>query len=205
MSLKDKIIRALKWFFYSFIWLGVLLFVLDIVSKQIVKNNMNPGDNIWIIENFFEIQYVQNNGMAFGLDTGDKTANAIIFISVSVIGAAVLAFFLVKLWKKSGLLVRAALMLMLSGCIGNLVDRAFYVDAAGNHYVVDFIGFFGHPGFPRFNIADSCLVIGTFMLIIYLVIAEIKDYKNKNKAEKVETVEIKEEEKPQEDNNVTNE
>jgi signal peptidase II len=199
MSLKEKIIKGLKWFFYSFIWLGVLLFVLDIVSKQIVKNNMNVGDEIWLIPNFLEIHYIQNNGMAFGLDTGDKLANAIIFISVSIIGTIALTFALIKLWKKSGLLVRSALILMLTGCVGNLIDRSFYVDAAGNHYVVDFIGFFGTNGFPRFNVADSCLVIGTIMLILYLVLAEIKDYKNKNKEEKV-VVETKVEEIPQEEN-----
>ena len=66
--------------------------------------------------------------------------------------------------------------MVFTGAFGNLIDRAFYVnETTGTHFVVDFIGFFGTNGFPRFNVADSCLVVGVFMLMIYFLIDEIKN------------------------------
>ena len=162
-------------FFYSFIWLGVLLFVIDIISKQIIKNNMTPGQEIWLIPNFLEIHYVQNIGMAFGINFNDITTNTVIFILVSVLGLALLLFIFIKYYNKFSKFARASLMLMISGTFGNLIDRAFYVAEDGTHFVVDFIGFFGTNGFPRFNVADSCLVIGCIMLAVYYIIDEIKN------------------------------
>ncbi len=185
----DKFKNKLKWFFTSFIWLGILLFVLDVISKQIVKNNMNVYDTIWIIPNFLDIQYVHNSGMAFGLNTGNPVANAVIFIAISLIGTAILLFVLIKYWKKLNMFTRASIMLMLTGCVGNLIDRAFYIDANGAHYVVDFIGVeFGSWSFPRFNVADSCLVIGVIMLVIYFIYQEIQNNKKEREKEKLTTV-----------------
>ena len=178
--MKEKLLNIfkkenLKAFFFSFIWLGIILFVIDLVSKQIVKNNMYLGQEIWLIPSFLEIHYIQNNGMAFGIDFGDGLTNAIVFIAISVIGAILLIFIFVKYYKRFNNLAKIALMLMITGTIGNLVDRAFYIDEAGNHFVVDFIGFFGTNGFPRFNVADSCLVIGCILLAVYFIIDEIKN------------------------------
>lgn len=173
---------ALRWFFFSFIWLGVLMFIIDIVTKQIVKNTMSVGQEIVWIPNFLSIHYVQNSGMAFGIELNDSTANAIFFIIVSIIGAAVLIGITIKYWKKLKALPRAALMLMISGTIGNLIDRAFYVEADGKtHFVVDWIGFFGNPGFARFNIADACLTVGALILIVYLIVIEIIEETKKKK------------------------
>lgn len=173
---------ALKSFFFSFIWLAVLMFIIDIVTKQVVKNNMTVGQEIVWIPNFLSIHYVQNSGMAFGIEFNDATANTIFFIVVSLVGAAVLIGVTIKFWKKIKALPRAALMLMISGTIGNLIDRAFYVAADGkSHFVVDWIGFFGNPGFARFNIADACLVVGATMLIVYLIVIEIMEETKKKK------------------------
>lgn len=182
--------EGMKKFFFSFVWLAILLFVIDIVSKQIVKNNMTVGQEIWLIPSFLEIHYVQNVGMAFGVNFNDHLTNSIVFILVSVIGFILLTFVYIKYFKKFGLVAKAALMLMISGCFGNLIDRAFYTTSTGEHFVVDFIGFFGTNGFPRFNVADSCLVIGCFMLAIYFIIDEIK---NDARLKKVQVEEKKEE------------
>ena len=61
-------------------------------------------------------------------------------------------------------------MCILVGAIGNLIDRIFYGK------VVDFIDFFG-IWHAIFNVADSFVVVGTIMLIIYLIVEEVKDYK----------------------------
>lgn len=176
---KENIVISLKWFFFSFIWLAILLFIIDIISKQIVKNNMYVGETISLIPNFLSIQYVQNIGMAWGFNFAEQTnylINSIILISVSTIGTIAICIVYWKFYKKLNGVGKAALMLMLAGTFGNLIDRAFYVDPEkGFHFVVDFIAFdFGSYQFPRFNVADSCLVIGTLMLIIYLFIVDFK-------------------------------
>ena len=67
-------------------------------------------------------------------------------------------------------------MLILTGALGNVIDRLFY--AKSNYCVVDWIDFCGIWG-AIFNIADSCIVVGSIMLIVYLIVEEVKDYKIK--------------------------
>ncbi len=178
---KELAIKFLKWFWYSFAWLFVLMFIIDIVSKQLVKNLMTVGQEIVLIPNFLSIHYVQNNGMAFGIDFDSQTVNTVFFICVSIIGFILIAGVMYYYRKQMNRITYASGMLMLAGCFGNLIDRAFYVDELGNHYVVDFIGFFGSNGFARFNVADSCLVIGVIMLMVYFIVTEVKDYRKKYK------------------------
>jgi signal peptidase II len=182
---------------FNIIWisLAVLLFVIDIVSKQIVLHNMTVGQTIPVIGNFLVIEYVINDGAAFGMQFKDGLINKILWICISIVGAIILIAIYVIKNKKLNNIYKSALMLMTSGCIGNLIDRAFYtstylgVSEPKYGGVVDFIGAnFGKLGeFPRFNIADSCLVIGTFMLVIYLFIQEAKEIFNKQKSETLET------------------
>lgn len=189
---KQNIIFGLKWFFFSYIWLALLTFIIDIITKQIVKNMMYVGQQIFLIPNFLSLHYVQNVGMAWGINFGNELANIVIFTLISIVGAALLIFVSVKFWKKINGVGKAALMLMISGTIGNLIDRAFYVDPKGFHFVVDFIAFdFGSYSFPRFNVADSCLVIGTFMLVIYLFVKDFKEEMKKKSIEKVEVIDDK--------------
>ena len=197
---KEKIISLLKEAFFSFLWIGVLVFIADIVTKQVVLHNMNVGDVVNVIPHFFYFQYVINDGMAFGINfninggntDGAAIANKIIFISVSVIGAALISFFYFRYYRKSRKLTKAGLALMLAGCLGNLVDRIFYTQnylaryASGveTYGVVDFLAFdFGSYSFPRFNIADASLVIGTLMLIVLFIYEEIIDAKARRKKE----------------------
>ena len=65
-------------------------------------------------------------------------------------------------------------MLMLTGAIGNLIDRLFY--AQSNFCVVDWIDFCGIWAYI-FNLADSGIVVGTIMLIVWLIVEEVKEYK----------------------------
>lgn len=184
-----KLLRGLI-SFSGFVWLGLLLFIVDIVSKQIVLHNMTEGQNIWLIKDFLSINYVVNDGMAFGIDfKNNPLLNRVMFVIISVIGMAILLPIYILNRKKNSKLLNAALMLMISGCFGNLIDRAFYsADYLGTstNGVVDFIGFtFGSYYFPRFNVADSCLVIGTGLLILFLLIGEIQEFKN-NKQKQTE-------------------
>ncbi|MGM9873521.1 MAG: signal peptidase II [Bacilli bacterium] len=186
--MKNKKVKEIfKWIFESFIWLGVLLLIIDFVTKQIVLHNMTVGQSITLIPGFLSIEYVVNYGMAFGINFNSQLANRIIFVSVSLIGAIILISVFAKKVNKLPKIAKAAIMLMTAGCIGNLIDRAFYSAEYLNYTtngVVDWIAFdFGNYQFYRFNVADSCLVIGTIILIIYLIIDESKTSK-KEKQEK---------------------
>lgn len=210
--------NGLLWFFESFIWLGVLLLVADFVSKQIVLHLMKVGDQITLIPGFLSIQYVVNDGMAFGLEFRSPLVSRIIFVSISIIGSIALLLVYIKKFNSFNKFSKAALMLMSSGCIGNLIDRAFYSAKFLNYEtngVVDWIAFdFGKYSFPRFNIADSCLVIGTFMIIGYLIYAEakegnktkrIEDEKNKGKVmSMIEKQRLEDEEKTRQENIMKN-
>ncbi len=195
----EKLLKVLKVVisFSSFVWLAVLLFVVDIVSKQIVLHNMVPGQMIELIPNFLSINYVVNDGMAFGIDFRDETLNRVMFAVISVIGMIILVGAFSYKYSAKTKLVKASMMLMISGCFGNLIDRAFYSAEylnADTNGVVDFIGFkFGTYEFPRFNVADSCLVIGVVLLVVWLAIAEVKELKNKKKETVTEKVVSKDE------------
>lgn len=195
----EKLLKVLKVVisFSSFVWLAVLLFVVDIVSKQIVLHNMVPGQMIELIPNFLSINYVVNDGMAFGIDFRDETLNRVMFAVISVIGMIILVGAFSYKYSAKTKLVKASMMLMISGCFGNLIDRAFYSAeylSADTNGVVDFIGFkFGTYEFPRFNVADSCLVIGVILLVVWLAIAEVKEFKNKKKETVTEKVVSKDE------------
>ena len=190
----EKVLFGLKWFFHSYIWLFVLGFVTDLVTKLVMVNYFKTHtDPIIIIGTksnpFLQIDYVINNGIAFGFQTGNELANKIIFSIVSIVGAAAIIGLYVYNFKKFNAFLKACLMLMLVGALGNLIDRLFYTTSflhnpwAG---VVDWIDFIGIK-FAVFNIADSCVVIGVFMLIVWLIVDEVKAVRAKRAEEVKET------------------
>lgn len=173
----------MKKFFLSFIWLMVLVFALDVMSKWLVVNHfgveaMQMGsrekdDLITIIPNFLYIGGSINPKMAFSLGPDSRA----FFIVVSVVLSIALIGFYVWKYKKLTTVERLAIALMISGALGNLIDRAFYwPSTVGFSGVVDWIQvFFGDYAFPMFNLADSALVVGVAILLIYVVIDSIKD------------------------------
>jgi signal peptidase II len=183
---KAKIKSWLLWFFNSFIWLAVLFFVVDLVTKLVVVANRDyilsrpGGQGIDLIPGFLAINYVENPGMAFGLGSDNDVVNRWIFVTVATIGTAIITTIYVKKFKQLNRITRACLMLMLVGAVGNLVDRLFY--SFSDFKVVDWINFYGIWSW-NFNIADSCIVVGTIILIIYLVINEVKENRKKELAE----------------------
>ena len=160
----------LKWFFESFIWLFVLGLVIDIVSKAVIRGNMSEGDSITLIPHFLAITFSYNDAAAFGMGFSNPEVNKWIYIVVAFIAIAVILFFYIRKNKEYGKFLKACLMCILVGAVGNLIDRFAYGK------VVDFIDFFG-IWHAIFNVADSFVVVGTIMLIVYLIVEEVKDYK----------------------------
>lgn len=134
----------------------IILLIIDIVSKIIVSKNLFVGETIPIIKNFFNITYVRNTGVAWSM-LSDK-----IYIILTISGLIILliGYYVYKNRPKAKL-ERLAYSLILSGAIGNFIDRVIY------GYVIDFFDFyiFGY-NYPIFNLADTFIVMGIIMLII---------------------------------------
>ena len=178
--MKEKIIKYLKLFYQSFIWLFVVLLGLDIMSKQIIMNSGVTAPGLVADWKFVHISYVQNPNAAFGLGANNPLVSRIVYLVVaSIVSIAIVTYLIVKR-KETKLYIRACLVLIVTGAIGNMIDRIFY--AKSNYCVVDWIDFYWFWPYV-FNIADCCIVIAAFMLIIYLIVGEVKEFNEKRKAE----------------------
>ena len=153
------------------IWILIIIgsILLDQVSKLIVLGFLDRNEPFVLIDGVFRFTYVENDGMAFGL-LGEHRW---VFMVLSTLG---IAFMIVYLWKfkPQSKLACVALSLIIGGGIGNMIDRVRL------GYVIDFIDFYAFDFWVWvFNIADSCVCIGAGLLILYLIIDIIKDYKNR--------------------------
>lgn len=202
--MKEKLLSALKWFYKSFIWLFIVLLGLDILSKQLIlAANALPGTTIadWGI---VRISYVLNEKAAFGIGASDPTVSRTIYLIVATLVSAGLVFYMIWKRKEMKIFIRACLVLIVTGALGNMIDRIFYgpleyADATGlfSGSVVDWIDFYWFWSF-NFNIADCCIVIAAFMLIIYIIVVEVKEIIAKRNAEIAMEKDLPEEEKQEE-------
>jgi len=169
--------------------LYVTLFVVlaDQITKLLVKGFSIPALNIAVrgmnlntsknlLGDFVRLTYIENPGMAFGIDMGGK-----LFFSIFSIAASIGILWYIYKVRNERFLVRFPLALILGGAIGNLIDRTFYGVVFDNTplfhgRVVDFldvqffnINLFGYhlTRWPVFNLADSAVTIGVLLLIIF--------------------------------------
>lgn len=138
----------------------VLLIILDQVSKLLALKYLRGQGPLVIIENFFSLSYVENRGAAFGILQGQRW----LFFLVTLVVVAVLAYFLFIRKPPVQGLMRAAMVLIMAGSLGNFIDRVT------RHFVVDFLSFriLGH-NFAVFNLADSFIVLGTLLLFVLIL------------------------------------
>ena len=125
-------------------------FVLDQVSKRAITSLMSLGES-WPAEGFLRITYGTNSGTAFGLFPNQTTL--LIVVSLVAIG---FLFYFYRTHAMPSLVLRFAIGLQLGGAFGNLIDRVL------NGEVVDFIDV---GPWPIFNLADSSIVVGIFILM----------------------------------------
>ena len=139
-----------------FIWgLVFLVVAIDQLSKMLVSNNLSLGQSQQIIKGIFYLTLVHNTGAAFSIFKDQ----ALVFIVISVLAILSIVIYLKK--SKRIFIQDIALSLILGGALGNLVDRLRF------GYVVDFLDF---RVWPVFNVADSAITIGAFLLIVGLLI-----------------------------------
>ena len=141
-----------------------LLVLTDQLTKNWIAANLKGKDNIVWIKNVFELEYLENNGAAFSSFMGKQGFLITLTIIVTVI--AVFEFVRIPGSKRYGWL-HVAFTLLISGALGNLIDRV------KQGYVVDFF-YFVPINFPRFNVADICvtLAVPIFLILFFFVYKE---------------------------------
>ena len=145
---------------------------LDQLTKWLSIVFLRGEDSFPLIRNILNFTYVENKGAAFGMLSEHRWL-CMISSSVAIVG--ILVYIYIK--KPKNLLLRTSLSMIIGGGIGNMIDRLFL------GYVVDFIEF-AFVDFAVFNIADSFVTIGTGLLMLYIIISTVKDYKGADKSEK---------------------
>ena len=154
--------------------MGIVILGADQLTKYYISANFVYGESVPFIKGFIDLQFIENSGSAWGMLSG-KTW---ILLTITVIVMLVLINFMLKYGKNSKLLIWAV-SLVVSGGIGNLIDRVF---RGGK--VVDFLHFEFFPSFPIFNIADIAVVMGAGLLILYFIVDTVIEIKkNKEKAQ----------------------
>lgn len=137
--------------------IAFIFLMLDVISKIIISNVLVLGETKEIITNFFYLTYTHNYGAAWSIFNG----YTFLIIIVSVLIIIAILYYLKK-YKVNSMLLKIGYAILLGGSIGNLVDRIVH------GYVIDFFDFYilGYD-FPIFNIADTGIVVGIIIIMLY--------------------------------------
>jgi signal peptidase II len=140
---------------------------LDIATKQAVVSAFGAGERADFLGGFLRIALVYNEGGVFGIMQGHK--NLFLIVSIVVL-ALMLLYYLYE--KNKTMLFSISMACIVSGAVGNIIDRL----VPGRPGVVDFIsvGVDGVYRWPSFNVADSAIVAGAFLLILVFYLDEKK-------------------------------
>lgn len=185
--------------FYFLLAIGsAVLVLLDQLSKSWIVENMQsannplmaePGTSITFIPGVIDFSYLGNTGAAWSMFSGGRVV--FIVLTIVFIIAALIVYGKLPFTKKNAAL-HVLIVVMLSGAIGNFIDRinnVIVIDNIEQSYVVDFIKT-TFIDFPTFNVADIYVSVSVIVLIIILLFF-YKDEKTGDKAVKeVESDEI---------------
>jgi len=164
-----------KIFYFIFLSIAFFLTALDQLTKYWIVKNIKLHEGFSVIDNYFNIVHVRNNGAAWNILAGQK----FILISISIIALLVVIISAKKIcdgWKERFFV----LGMILSGIIGNVIDRVLRGSVVDflDFYVIDF-NFLGlhidKYHWAAFNVADMGITIGiTFFIISSFIRPEIK-------------------------------
>jgi signal peptidase II len=138
-----------------------LLVFLDFLTKAYISSTMLLHESFPVIEGFFNITYVRNPGAAFSfLADAPAAFRSIFFVTVTSLAILLILYFIVKDTFEDPRMTFGLTMIM-SGAVGNLIDRVRLGE------VVDFIDLYiGSYHWPAFNVADSAITMGAFLLLL---------------------------------------
>ncbi|KAB7707987.1 lipoprotein signal peptidase [Bacillus aerolatus] len=149
---------------------ALLVVLLDQWTKWLIVKNMEIGESVEVIKDFFYITSHRNRGAAWGMLEGQLW----LFYIITVVVAAGIVYYM-QTEAKNKPLMKSALGFLLGGAIGNFIDRVFRKE------VVDFFNtYIFSYDFPIFNIADAALTIGVILLIIAMFIEDRKEKRKLN-------------------------
>jgi len=142
--------------------------IADQLTKIWIDRSMRLYDSIQVFENFFHITYLRNRGAAFSF-LSDASWRLPFFITISIIAAVVILVAFRKL-RDDQKLGQTALAMIFSGAVGNLIDRIRLGE------VIDFLDahWYRHH-WPAFNVADSLICVGVFLLAIDMILEEKRE------------------------------
>lgn len=149
--------------------LAVLLTAIDQITKFLTLKYLKPVGSVALLDNILSFTYVENRGAAFGMMQNARW----IFITVTIAVCAACIVYIVKKRPDSKLLC-TSLSLIISGAVGNLIDRIL------RGFVVDMIEV-TFINYPVFNFADCCVVIGAVLFAIYVLFVYREPEKGDNK------------------------
>ena len=136
----------------------ILLIGIDQIVMNWALNELKYKGAITVIENVFNLTYVENRGAAFGLFEN----NQMIFVVVALI-ASIAGLYMLHSKKINSKICKFSIVLIIAGALGNLIDRVRL------DFVVDYFDFVFIWNYV-FNLADCFIVVGTILLCIYVVL-----------------------------------
>ena len=144
---------------FNLLIFSIFLLIIDQVTKAFIVSRFDLYESFPVVP-FFNLTFVVNYGFAFGF-LNSPSLNQII---VSTVILSIIIYFLYLLIKTQDRVFKICLVLILSGALGNFLDRIF------RGYVVDFIDIYVfNYHWPAFNIADSCISVG-FVILIFNIL-----------------------------------
>ena len=158
---------GLRW-----LWLAVVVLVLDLGSKVLVMNHFQLGESMPLIP-FFNLTYAHNPGAAFSFLADKGGWQRWFFAAIALVIVVVL---LVLMYRSSGKqkLNNIAFAMIIGGALGNLFDRMVH------GFVIDFIDFYvNNWHYPIFNLADSFICVGAVLVVLEGFMSSDKTAKSK--------------------------
>ncbi|MCK5542300.1 MAG: signal peptidase II [Desulfobacterales bacterium] len=146
--------------------------IFDQITKYIIKSTLQLYESIPVIKGFFNIIFVENPGGAFGLLADNSVlVRKFVFLFLSSIIAIFVLWFYTKICKEYYFL-SCGIAMIFGGAVGNLIDRFRFEGK-----VVDFLDFYiKNYHWPAFNVADSAINIGMFILLYHILLNKISDF-----------------------------
>ncbi|WP_024653560.1 signal peptidase II [Borrelia persica] len=156
----------------NLIFISILVF-FDQWSKYLVVTHIKLGtEYLSFFGDFFKIIHVRNTGVLFSIGSNiDSDLKNLFFLIIPII---ILVFVFSFSLKEKNVVSRLALVLILSGGIGNIIDRLFRPLGVVDFLDVKFFGIFGLQRWPTFNFADSYVVVGMTVFIVYDLFSKSK-------------------------------
>ena len=136
-----------------------VLTAIDQWTKYLAFHRLNNAEPVPVIDGVFEFKYLENRGAAWGIFQNQT----IVFVIISILAALVIIYLYIRLPNtKKAAPLRVLLIFLLSGAVGNLIDRV------SRGYVIDFL-YFKLIDFPIFNVADCYVTVSTFLMAFLLI------------------------------------